>query len=136
MNPAQPLVLLLEDDPDTSSLYQSVLRREGMRVVRFDTGHKAKNWLAEPQNKPDLMIIDVRLPDGSGVEVCRHICQCSGKTMATPVLMLSAHCDPRLPEACRQAGAMEFLDKLVDLDQFRKTVHRLLNFRCASNFVA
>jgi len=128
--------MLLEDDPDTSSLYQNVLNREGLRVVRFDTGHKASNWLAEPQNRPDLMIIDVRLPDGSGVEICRRICQAADRVPGAPVLMLSAHADPRLPELCKQAGAREFLDKLVDLDHFRRTVRQLLSAGGQAEFLA
>lgn len=126
MNRSLPLVLLIEDDNDTSVLYQSVLMNDHIQVVSFETGARARRWLADAKRRPDLLIIDVRLPDANGLDLCKEFHGTCCNPPTTPILMLSAHGDPRLPIRCREAGAAEFLDKLVELDDFRNTVRRLL----------
>lgn len=126
MTQALPLVLLIEDDNDTSVLYQSVLMNDHIQVIPFENGANARNWLADAARRPDLMIIDVRLPDANGLDLCKEFVGYPDWRQKPPVLMLSAHGDPRLPVRCREAGASEFLDKLVGLDDFRNTVMRLL----------
>ena len=127
MKQALPLVLLIEDDNDTSVLYQSVLKDDHCQVVTVGTANLARCWLADAKQCPDLLIIDVRLPDANGLDLCKEFMGSCPKSPKTPILMLSAHGDPRLPTRCREAGAAEFLDKLVGLDDFRHTVRRLLS---------
>ncbi len=126
MKQALPLVLIIEDDNDTSVLYRSVLMDDNIQVVTVGTANLARCWLADTPQHPDLLIIDVRLPDANGLDLCKEFIVSCPKSPKTPILMLSAHGDPRLPTRCREAGAAEFLDKLVGLDDFRHTVRRLL----------
>ena len=133
MNAPRPLVLLVEDDADTAALYQAMLSAEGMEVVLCDSARMARAWWAQASVLPQLMILDVRLPDINGVELCQELTAKISDGFRPAVLMLSAHGDPRMPTLCRKAGARAFLDKLRDLDQLLDTAKRLLQEQAASS---
>lgn len=126
LNNACPLVLLVEDDPDTAALFTAMLRGEGMAVVHCGDCRQAKEWWRAARRGPDLMVLDIRLPDGSGLDLCREFLEPPQEVPTPPVMLLSAHGDPRMPGRCRQAGAQVFLDKLGDLDNFVATARSLL----------
>ena len=122
----QPLVLLVEDDQDTAMLYQTLLRAEGLEVVRCRGCAEAKAWLASSRRVPDLIVLDMRLPDGDGLGLCQEMLQGEFPAGDPPVMVLSAHGDPRLPSRCRQAGAKAFVDKLAGVDLMVTTAKELL----------
>lgn len=126
MNLARPLVLLVEDDADTAALYQAMLNAEGWDVVSCDSAQAARNWWTHTPQPPQLLILDVRLPDSNGVELCQELTAALANGSGPAVLMLSAHGDPRIPKLCRKAGAKAFLDKLRDLDRFVDTAKQLM----------
>ena len=121
----KPLVLLVEDDQDTATLYSAMLSAEGFEVVSCQGSGQARNWWASSDRRPAVVVLDVRLPDGNGLDLCDDLCREGGDLPAPPVLVLSAHGDPRLPLRCRQAGAQAFLDKVSDLDKFVQKVKEL-----------
>ena len=77
------VVLIVEDDQDIMDVITILLRREGFSVLQADNGQKA---LEQISKAPDLIILDVMLPDLDGYEVCRRIREI---TLA-PVLFLTA----------------------------------------------
>ncbi|MFH1035592.1 MAG: response regulator [Pseudomonadota bacterium] len=126
MNTAPPLVLLVEDDPDTAALYRALLDAEGMEVIPCGNCQQAVAWWRASERRPDLMVLDMRLPDGSGLDLCQEFIDIGQSLFPPPIMVLSAHGDPRLPSRCRQAGAQAFLDKLDNLDHFISTAWRLI----------
>lgn len=82
---AGELVLLVEDDPAIARTIIYTLERDGMIVTHCLLLGDARRQLA--LKKPDVLILDVGLPDGSGLDLCREV-RSSG---SLPVLMLSAH---------------------------------------------
>lgn len=125
MNKEKPFVLLVEDDPDTAALYQALLMGEGMEIKRCADRRQALAFWHGAEEKPDILILDMRLPDGNGLELCKKIrssCQ-----DPPPVLILSAHGGPALPRQCKKAGVVAYLDKLKDMDRFVDTVKGLLD---------
>ena len=84
------MILLLEDDPAIADTVAFALRREG-----FDVEHRA--WLAEARERlrngppPQLLILDIGLPDGHGLDLCRELRQ--GLMKQLPVIVLSARSD-------------------------------------------
>lgn len=126
MDPRRPLVLLVEDDLDTATLFQAILSAEGLEVARCRSIGEALRWWRDVPHPPRLLVVDVRLPDGNGLDLCRTIMEISSQHTPPGVLILSAHGDPRLPAACRQAG-WAFLDKLAGQDRLVAKVHRLLS---------
>jgi DNA-binding response OmpR family regulator len=119
-------VLLVEDDPDTAALYQALLIAEGMEVIPCGNCQQAMAWWRASERRPDLMVLDMRLPDGNALELCQEFSEIGQALFPPPIMVLSAHGDPRLPARCRQAGAKAFLDKLDTLDHFISTAWRLI----------
>jgi phosphate regulon transcriptional regulator PhoB len=83
-------VLVVEDEPDIGDLLAFHLQREGFQVARATTGPEALRQLrAAP---PDLVILDLMLPEMDGLEVCRRL-RADPATAALPVIMLTAKGD-------------------------------------------
>lgn len=81
-------IMAVDDEPDILDLLEKALRIEGFpTVIKINTGRKAVNACREIQ--PDIMILDVMLPDIDGYEVCRQIRQFSH----CPILFLSSKND-------------------------------------------
>lgn len=83
MNQSQ-LVLVVEDEPDIAELLEAYLRREGFRTERAGTGSSAV--ALHRSARPDLVLLDVNLPDFDGFEVLRRL----RETAQTPVIMVTA----------------------------------------------
>ncbi len=124
MNHQRPLVLLVEDDRDTAELYQAMLSAEGMEVVCCHDSQQALTWWNHQTRRPDLILTDVLLPDGDGLCLMTELKRRGG--FCPPVMVLSAHGDPRTPQRCRQVGVQVFLDKLRDLGRLVSTARALI----------
>lgn len=74
----------------------------------------------------DIYIFDYRLPEMSGIELCRRVRQSDART---PILFFSAMARPSDVSAARAAGANDYLIKPNDLDKLPQTVKRMLNQR-------
>lgn len=81
---AQPSILVVEDDEQIAELMRDFLEAEGFRVRHAGTGRETNEQLA--RGRPDLVLLDVMLPDESGFEICRRLRRGS----SVPVLFLSA----------------------------------------------
>ena len=125
VTPKKPLILLIEDDPDTAELYQAMLKSEGMQVVSCQFIKEARDWWDTTPRLPDLVVTDVLLPDGNGLELLGSLEWPGGG--CPPALVLSAHGDPRMPARCRKAGGAVFLDKLKGLQDLIPQVKRLVS---------
>lgn len=123
---SRPLVLLVEDDSDTAALYSTLLNAEGLEVVCCPTCSHAQKWWANATRKPHLLVVDVGLPDGNGLDLCGELRDNNNGWPLPPMLVLSAHGDPRMAARCNAAGAHGFLDKLADMDRFVDMVKELI----------
>ncbi len=83
MNP-NPLILIVEDEPDIAGLLEAYLRRDGFRTERAADGSSAMRLYKTA--KPDLILLDVNIPDIDGFEVLQKI----RSTSQTPVIMVTA----------------------------------------------
>ena len=101
--------ILLCDDHEVvrEGLRGLIGRQEGMSVVA-EAGTVAEAVDAAARSKPDVVIMDVRLPDGSGVEACRTIREARPETK---VIMLTSHADDEALFASIIAGASGYLLK-------------------------
>jgi len=81
----EPTILIVEDEADLANLLQVSLQKEGYKQIHTaDT--IAKAWTSFQQIQPDIVLLDVMLPDGEGYDLCRRIREVSH----IPVLFLSA----------------------------------------------
>ena len=100
-----PTVVVIEDEPHIRRFVRSALEAEGWLVHEADT---AKKGLTEAgTRKPDLLVLDLGLPDGNGLDVIRDVRGWS----AVPIIVLSARSDEADKIAALDAGADDYLTK-------------------------
>lgn len=110
-------LLVIDDEPDLRTLYELTLLRDGHHVETAACVDDARLMLTE--HSFDAVITDMRLPDGTGLDVLRHI-DSLGRRERTIVITAYGSAENAV-EALR-AGAYDYLTKPVDLKQFRAVV--------------
>jgi two-component system KDP operon response regulator KdpE len=113
-------VLLVEDDDSTRSLIASNLEAHGYQVREAGTGAEAlRAWDAQ---RPDLVVLDLGLPDTDGTTVIRRV----RRDGTTPILILSARDEEHDKVAALELGADDYVTKPFGLDELRARVAALL----------
>jgi len=110
-------LLLVEDDPELANVLESGLREQGIQVARATTMPAGR--AEATRNTFDVIVLDVMLPGGSGIDLCRDL---RGQGIATPILMLTARdaIDDRV--AGLEVGADDYVTKPF---AFRELVARV-----------
>ncbi|WPU21802.1 two-component system response regulator KdpE [Cedecea neteri] len=98
-------VLIIEDEKEIRRFLRTALEDESLRV--FDAETLQRGLIEAATRKPDLVILDLGLPDGDGIDFIRDFRQWS----QTPVIVLSARSDEQAKIAALDAGADDFLSK-------------------------
>ena len=101
-------ILVIEDDPDIVELLRYNLERESYRVTSAATG--SEGLAALQRERPDLVILDLMLPEVSGFEVCRRLRKDS-ETGNLPVIMLTARSEEADVIAGIELGADDYIKK-------------------------
>jgi DNA-binding response OmpR family regulator len=104
-------ILIVEDEPQMLRLLGMTLEKEGYRIVAAQTAAAARAQVQA--TVPDVIILDVMLPDTSGLQLCRELRQ-RPATSAIPILMLSALGQVPDKVAGLRAGADEYVVKPID----------------------
>ncbi len=122
-------VLVIDDDPNVRDILSNLLQREHC-VVR--TAPSGLNGIAAAQQElPDLILLDVMMPDLDGFAVCRML-RDDPKTAEVPIIMITALDDRASRLEGVKAGADEFLSKPVELSELRlrvRTMQRINRYR-------
>ncbi len=101
-------VLLVEDDPDIRHLVSHKLRTGGFDVIEAADGAEALDQAR--RHHPDVIVLDVRMPRLSGLEVCRELRATPG-TAEVPIVMLTARAQAHDVEQAYAAGATDYVVK-------------------------
>lgn len=101
-------VLLIEDEPNIIEAIRFILSREGWHVDVHSDGQTAVEAIA--QRTPDIVILDVMLPNRSGYEILGDL-RADPETEALPVLMLTARGQKQDRELAEQMGVSRFMTK-------------------------
>ncbi|WP_088177583.1 sigma-54 dependent transcriptional regulator [Ferriphaselus sp. R-1] len=110
-------VLLVDDEPDILELLELALLRMGLEVDRADSVGAALACLNEARY--DLCLTDMRLPDGEGLQIVRHI---AAQNLELPIAVITAHGNMESAITALKAGAFDYLSKPVALEQLRALV--------------
>ena len=118
--PPNPRLLVVDDEPDLRTLYELTLLREGYEVESAGTVEEAWALLQERgAGGYQLVITDMRLPDGSGLDLLRRIDE---RGQGEKAVVITAYGSPENAVEALKAGAYDYLTKPVDLRQFRAVV--------------
>ena len=117
-------ILIVDDDPNALRLVSYALQAEGYDVATAANGSEALSRL--PTERPDLVILDVMMPDMSGLEVCQRL-RTDPTTARLPILMLSARGLVADRVSGLKSGADDYLPKPADTGELVARVEALLN---------
>ncbi len=124
-------ILVVDDDLGQRSLLETFLGGQGFHVATAASGEEALALLG--QHDPGLLISDVRMPGMSGLELLQQV---RADSHALPVLLITAHADIRDAVGAIQGGAIDYLEKPIDLDELLDHVREALGLAGAGNGVA
>lgn len=116
-------VLLVEDYDDVRTILRLLLQCDHYRVMEAANGIAALNILKT--ELPDLIIMDLGLPELDGFETIRRIRQ-NEAFQDTPIIVLTAYTGPFYYQAALRAGGNYFMGKPVDFDQLEELIHNIL----------
>ncbi|MFH2218420.1 MAG: response regulator [Pseudomonadota bacterium] len=114
-------ILIVEDDQETIGLLFQVLSRGGYIVLKAETGTEAIDIMSS--NKPDLIILDLNLPDCNGLEILARL---MAMHQSVQVIILTGHGSRDAVRSAMKAGAFDFITKPFDIDEVCAVVKEAL----------
>jgi two-component system response regulator AtoC len=121
---AQRTILVADDDASIRSLLKQLLSDEGYSVVEATTGTEVVEKVKE--TNPDLVIMDVRMPELDGIEALSKLKVSSPKTS---VLIMTAFGSSNNAIRAMELGAFDYITKPFELDKISHTVKRVIEYR-------
>src|SRR5208283_4741830 len=121
-------ILVVDDTPDSLRLLTDLLAKHGYRVRPASDGALALKSVAA--KTPDLILLDVSMPDMDGYEVCRHL-KADEKNSRIPVIFISAFGDTRQKVTGFEAGGIDYITKPFEAEEVLARVRTHLQLRRA-----
>lgn len=123
MTDTQKTVIIIEDEPDAAEMFAEMMRVNGFRVIKMFSSAPAIPIIV--QEKPDLILLDIMMPDISGLEVLRYMRR--EPTLAPiPVIVVSAKSMPGDIKTGLEAGASIYLTKPVGFLDLKQAVEKVM----------
>lgn len=120
-------ILVVDDSPDNLFLVQTILEEEGYEITLAEDGRTALEYVE--QSPPDLVLLDVMMPEMDGFEVTKRIRE-NPKLPFMPILLITAFDQPSVVKGL-DTGADDFIRKPVEVDELLARVRSLLRLKHA-----
>jgi DNA-binding response OmpR family regulator len=120
----QKKIVIVEDEPDTAEMFAEMMRLSGYHVLKSYGGTPAISLISK--ESPDAVVLDVMMPDLSGLDVLRHIRQ-DPQLKNIPVIVVSAKSLPSDIKNGLEAGANKYLTKPVAFQDLNAAVQDLID---------
>lgn len=123
-------VLVIDDEPDIRELLEITLMRMGIdSCSAFDVQSAYK---AIQENEVDLILTDMKLPDGNGLDVVRYVCEAYPNI---PIAVITAHGSMDMAVESMKSGAFDFVSKPIDINKLRQLINQGLKVKKQSSTV-
>jgi two-component system phosphate regulon response regulator PhoB len=116
------VIQIVEDDQDIRFILEYILAESGFVLETFDTIKAFSN--RGRKDDIDLILLDVQLPDGNGIDLCKYL-KTSELTKHIPIVIMSANASSS--QALTDGKADDFIAKPFDLDEFVARIHAILS---------
>lgn len=116
-------ILIIEDEEDHLEIVKLILEQHNYNIISARNGREGVE--SAQKNVPNLIILDVMLPEMNGYEVCKAV-KGSSNTRSIPVIMLSIRSNPEDIEAAYKVGANKYMTKPFNLEELVKEVKKHL----------
>ena len=117
-------ILVVDDEPSMREMLGIMLRKEGFDVLLAESRAMAAAVLS--RGPVDMVITDVKLPDGDGIEILRHV---KAATAETVVIVMTAFGSTQTAVAALKLGAQDYLIKPFDIEELKIVVRSALHKR-------
>jgi DNA-binding response OmpR family regulator len=121
----QPVIMLVEDDLDLAEMVSSYFRVQNYDVLTAAWAEEALKIASE--SPLDLIILDVRLPDMNGFDLCRELRTNNRKTERTPIIFLTEKRDRGDRLQGLELGVVDYITKPFDIQELRLRVRNIIN---------
>jgi len=118
-----PKILVVDDDTESTTLYQAYLGMAGFETITENQSSHALD-LAN-SNKPDLFILDLMMPEPDGFQLCRLL-RTNMNFVRTPIIIVTALNDEDSRVVALGAGANDYLTKPFHIDELKSRISFLL----------
>jgi DNA-binding response OmpR family regulator len=115
----QKTILFVDDDEDILYLNKITLERGHYEVLTANSITEAR---AKLSHQPDVIVLDISLPDGNGIDFCREV----RKTMSVPILFLSALTETKTQREGLTAGGNGYITKPYDMKRLQKRIAAII----------
>jgi two-component system alkaline phosphatase synthesis response regulator PhoP len=126
MSSTPKTVLIIEDEEDAAELFAEMMRVSGFRVLKISNSAPALSMIAG--EKPDVVILDIMMPEISGLDILRQIRR-DPELSHIPVVVVSAKSMPADIKNGMEAGAFSYLTKPVGFLDLKDAVERALGIQ-------
>jgi DNA-binding response OmpR family regulator len=116
-------VLVVDDTEEVRELVLSVLEDMGLAAHGVENVTAAKEWLS--RNVPPLLIVDVMMPDGNGLDLCRWV-RGQDAIKSVPVIVMTGIKDDETAQDALLMGAMDFVRKPVGMSVLKDKISRFV----------
>ncbi len=129
----RPLIMVVDDDPDSLSILARHLRREAFTVVEASSGAECLNVVKHAQ--PDIILLDLMMPEMDGFALCRAL-RADPATVEIPLILLTARDDVDARAEGIELGISDFIAKPVLRRELLERIHAQLEMLAGdrSNF--
>jgi putative two-component system response regulator len=118
------MIMVVDDDPDSLSVLARYIRREGLTVVEASSGAECLEIIK--QTRPDVIVLDLMMPEMDGFAVCRAL-RAESASAEIPLIMLTARDDVEARAQGMELGISDFIAKPVGRRQLAARIHAQLN---------
>ena len=123
-------VLIIEDEEDAADMFAEMMRVSGYRVLKTSSSTPALTMMTS--EKPDVVILDIMMPEISGLDILRQMRQ-DPALASIPVVVVSAKSMPADIKIGMEAGASMYLTKPVGFSELKEAIERVLGGQSTSS---